>query len=112
MAAAQPRLDRPLVLERKVGQPDGGGGLTVTWSTVATLWCEVRPLSAREVLVGAAVASRVSHRLRVRLLAEDSPLRPRADDRLRLGGRAFHISGVAPEPDGAFLTVWAEEGPA
>lgn len=112
MGARRPRLDRPLVLERRSAEPDGGGGAIVTWAPVATLWCAVAPLSAREVLLGAAIVSRVSHCLRVRAVPEASPLFPRAADRLRLGGRVFLISGVATEPGGAFLTLWAEEAAA
>ena len=112
MAARRPRLVRPLVLERRASHPDGGGGQLVDWSAVTTLWCEVQPLSAREALVGAAVSSRVSHRIRVRTVDEMSPLYPRAHDRLREGGRVFLISGVAAETAGRFLTIWAEEAPA
>lgn len=112
MAARRPRLVRPLVLERCVPQPDGGGGQVVGWSAVTTLWCDVQPLSAREVLIGATVSSRVSHRILVRAVDPLSPRHPRAHDRLREGGRVFLISGVAAETAGRFLTIWAEEAPA
>ena len=105
-----PRLTRALVLERRVDLADGGGGLRVVWQAVGTVWAEVRPLSARETQVGAAVSSRVSHRITLRRVPEPSRWRPEAADRLREGGRVFSIHGVAEDPGGAFLTVWAEEG--
>jgi head-tail adaptor len=109
MGARKPRLDRPLALERRVEQPDGGGGVVVTWTPVTNLWCEVHALSARAALTGVVIASRVSHRITARAVPEASRLHPRADDRLRQGGRVFLITGVAPGPGGAFLTIWAEE---
>lgn len=104
------RLTRALVLERRTDTADGGGGLKVGWQAVCTLWAEVRPLSAREVQVGVALSSRVSHRITLRRVPEPSAWRPYPADRLREGGRVFAIHGVAEEPGGAFLTVWAEEG--
>lgn len=104
-----PRLVRPLVLERPVAEADGGGGFVPSWAPVTTLWVEVRPLSAREALVGAAVTSRVSHRIRCRAMPEGAVATPRSSDRLREGGRAFLITGVVEESTGGFLTIWAEE---
>ena len=107
-----PRLVRPLVLERQVAVDDGGGGVVASWAPVITVWAEVRPISAREALVGAAITSRVSHRIRLRAQREGDTARPRSADRLREGGRAFLIAGVATEANGGFLTIWAEEAAA
>jgi head-tail adaptor len=107
-AARAPRLDRPLTLERRRETPDGGGGLAVAWVPVATLWAEIRAVSARQGDAGPAAVARVSHRIVIRNLPETSPLRPLAADRLREGATVFHVRGVADEPGGAFASVWAE----
>lgn len=104
----RPRLQRRLVLERRVDTPDGGGGARVSWMEVSAVWAEVRALATRERRAGAALGSRVSHRLLLRQVPEHSACHPRPTDRLREGGRVFAIHGYAQGPEG-FLTVWADE---
>lgn len=103
-----PRLRRRLVLERRVDVADGGGGLHLAWVAVSPVWADVRPLGPRERRAAVTVASRVSHRLILRRVPDESPCHPRPTDRLREGGRVFAILGQAEGPDG-FLTVWADE---
>lgn len=41
-------LDQRVTIERVTLTPDGAGGATESWATVATLWAKVRPLSGAE----------------------------------------------------------------
>lgn len=104
----RPRLQRRLVLERRIDTSDGGGGVHVGWIAVSPVWADVRPIAPRERRVGAALGSRVSHRLLLRQVPEESACHPRPTDRLREGGRIFVIHGQAQGPEG-FLTIWADE---
>lgn len=98
-------------LEAQSRVPDGGGGWTVSWQPLGSLWAEVLPSSAAEREHGGRPYGRVTHRLTVRSAPAGSPRRPRADQRLVTGDRIFRIRGVAEARDRGFLTLWCEEGP-
>lgn len=106
-----PNLSRQLVLEAPERVPDGGGGWAEGWTAKGSLWAEVKPVSAREPVIGDRPQGQVTHRIVVRNAPTGSERRPDAGQRFRSGGRVFAIRGVA-EMDGAdaYLLCWAEEG--
>jgi SPP1 family predicted phage head-tail adaptor len=107
-----PLLNNELVLEAPVEVADGGGGVSVEWQALGTVWAEIASVRAREGVRGGRGVSAVTHRITIRNAASDSPRRPRADCRFRRGERVFAIRGVAPlDRRAAYLTCWAEEGP-
>jgi len=106
-----PKLSVRLTLERPLRQPDGGGGWTLGWEALGSLWADVAPSAGREIAVGDRPAQRVTHRIILRLSPDESA-RPRPDQRPRSGDRIYAIRGVSEHEGGrAYLTVWAEEGP-
>lgn len=106
-----PRLGSRLTLEAPLRTPDGGGGHTLAWTAIGTLWGEIEARSAREQAIGDRPASRITHRITVRR-GPTAAERPSPDQRLRHRDRVFAIHGVAEaDPEGAYLTIWAEEGP-
>jgi head-tail adaptor len=108
---ALPQFDQPMVLEACKAVADGGGGHETVWHRVAVLWAELSPVAAREAVEGAALASSVTHRIRVRAVPRNSSLWPGPAHRLRLDDRVFDILGVAEEDD-TLLRIWAREGGA
>lgn len=107
-----PKLATALVLEAPARVADGGGGWTVSWQALGTVWAELHPVSARERDSGGREVSGVTHRVTVRAAPEGSARRPSAEQRFRLGARLFAIRGVAEADDrGAYLKCWVEEGP-
>jgi len=107
----KPVLNTELVLEAPRQIADGGGGFTLAWVPVGTLWAEIRPSSAREKVLGERATSAVTHRIVIRNAPETSPRRPRPDCRFLSGTRVFSIRGLAPAGGrGEYLTCWAEEG--
>ncbi len=107
-----PVLNTELVLEAPVEVADGGGGASLEWQALGTVWAEIARVSAREGVAGGRDASTVTHRITMRNAPPGSPRRPRADCRFRRGERVFAIRGVAPmDRRAAYLTVWAAEGP-
>jgi len=44
------RLRERVRIEREVRTADGGGGASLSWQTVATLWAAIEPLRGREQL--------------------------------------------------------------
>ena len=80
-----------LELQQELRTPDGGGGYTLDWSTVATVWGELRPVGGRERLEAMRLQGEVTHRIAIRYragLALDSQWR------LKLGARVFNVRAV------------------
>lgn len=87
-------LKRRLVLEAPVATPDGLGGATQAFETVAALWAQVEWLSGREIWRMGRPEQLSTHRITLRW-------RPGVDagQRLRDGSRIFDIRTTA-DPDG------------
>jgi SPP1 family predicted phage head-tail adaptor len=69
---------------RSIEVPVGGSswGTTTSWSTFATVWCSIEPLSGRDFFAAQATQSEISHRIRMRYI---DGVRPNM--RLNHGGR-------------------------
>lgn len=105
------RLARRLTLEARESAPDGSGGQTVSWRALGELWAEVTARTGREVFAAERPGSRVVYRILVRGAPVGAASRPRAEQRLREGGRVFDILAVAEhDPAGRYLEIVAEEG--
>jgi SPP1 family predicted phage head-tail adaptor len=97
------KLNRRLTLEAPGESPDGAGGVTRSYSAVATLWAEVEPVSTRSNVDAEALGAIITHRIRIRYRA-DLTLR----HRFREGARIFRIVAVR-ERQQRFLDIDAEE---
>jgi SPP1 family predicted phage head-tail adaptor len=88
-------LRHRVTVESAAGVPDGAGGETVTWDTVATLWARIEPAAAGEEIVAGHLSGVVTH---------DVTLRWRDDlaggMRLAWRGRLFRVLAVH-DPDEA-----------
>lgn len=103
-------LTRRLVLEQAEPVPDGMGGFSASWAVLGELWAEVLPGSGREVFAAGVTTSRQAWKITVRGAPHGAPSRPRPDQRLREGARAFRILSVAErDPQGRFLLCLAQE---
>ncbi|MGF1503111.1 MAG: phage head closure protein [Paracoccaceae bacterium] len=89
-----PRLNRQLALEVPERVADGSGGYTESWAERGRLWAEIRSTPAGEATLGAALVSRVNHRIVVRAAPHGAPSRPTAAHRFREGGRVYRILSV------------------
>jgi SPP1 family predicted phage head-tail adaptor len=97
-------LNRRLVLEEPVETPDGSGGVTRGFQTLATLWAEVTPVSARGDIVAEARGATVTHRIVIRRNADVT-----TRYRFRDGTRIFAIVSIRERDRGRFLDIHAEE---
>ena len=97
------RLNRRLTLEAPTEDDDGAGGVTRSYTAVATLWASVEPVSARGEVVASALGTTVTHRIQIRTSA-DITLRHRFRD----GARIFRIVTMR-DRDRRFLDIDAEE---
>ena len=97
-------LNRRLTLEEPVETPDGAGGVTRSYQTLATLWAELTPVAARAVIDAAARGAAVSHRIVIRRNPDVT-----TRHRLRDGARIFRIVSLRDRDRGRFLVIHAEE---
>ncbi|MDT3687343.1 MAG: phage head closure protein [Pseudorhodoplanes sp.] len=98
-------LNRRLALEAPVETPDGAGGVTRTYESVAILWAAVTPVSAREEIAAAQRGVAITHRITLRYSADITPRH-----RLRDGARLFRIVTLRDRNGRKrFLEIQAEE---
>ena len=83
-----------LTLQQPLETADDIGGVSVTWSDVATLWAEVRPKTGREGLWADMPAGRLASLIVIRHRVGVRP-----DMRFTDGARIFDIRAVF-DPDG------------
>jgi SPP1 family predicted phage head-tail adaptor len=83
------RLKRLAELQAYTTASDGMGGSFATWGKVADVYCDIMPLSGRELLEFGAVTANVSHRIIMRYRANLTP-----DNRLVWDSRYFNIKSV------------------
>jgi SPP1 family predicted phage head-tail adaptor len=96
-----------LTLEQPGGVSDNSGGVTLTWTIVASLWGNIRPTGGNEQLRFDREHANVDHLIRIRFRYDiKSNMRFRADT------RTFEIRRVA-DPDGRrqWLDCLCEERP-
>jgi SPP1 family predicted phage head-tail adaptor len=98
-------LRRRMTLEQQTRSPDGGGGVTVTWTPIIDLWAELISLSGAETFAADGPQGRVTHQITIRKRTDVAPAM-----RMRMGARLFHIEIVTgrdgPDP---YLRILAEE---
>ncbi len=86
----------------------GGGGYLPGWSDVANLWAQLEPISGREILQGARLEARVTHRAIIRYRADVT-----AGMRLVYGTRLFRIHAALNMGErNRFTQLLIEEGGA
>lgn len=98
-------LDRRLVLEAPVETPDGAGGVTRSYQSVATVWAAVTPIAAHGAVAAAAAGAVASHRIVIRAGREVT-----TRHRLRDGARLYRVVAVAERGGRAprFIEIRAE----
>ena len=87
--------------------PDGGGGFSESWQTVADVWIDIQPLGAHERFGPDAIDSRVRHRIRLRSRSDVF-----AGMQLATANRRFAIRAVlAADSASPLMTLLVEELP-
>ncbi|MBV8782414.1 MAG: phage head closure protein [Phycisphaerae bacterium] len=86
------KLRHPVTIEQQsAGSPNAYGERdpSSTWSTFASVWADVSPISGREFEFARTFANTVSHRVTIRYLPGLLP-----SMRVNFGGRYFDINAV------------------
>ena len=85
--------------------PDGQGGMTATFSALATLWACIEPVVARAEEAAGALPVTVTHRIRLRRYTDLA-----GGMRLRKGTRRFAIRAFRdPDETGRYTLCDCEE---
>jgi len=98
------QLRTRLVLEEPLDVPDGQGGVTRSFQTLAMLWASLEAASGQSALDRDALGARITHRIIVRTGIDLS-----VRHRLRLGERIFTIEAFRARRDGALIDIDAVE---
>ncbi len=83
-------------IESQARVSDGGGGATVTWTTVADVWAAIWTRTSDEVFEHDRAAGRATHDIWLRYRSDVKP-----EMRIRKGARTFDILGVIDPDDRA-----------
>lgn len=97
-------LDRRLTLDAPVETDDGAGGVSTTYQSVALVWAQVVPLTARAECVADSPSAALRYAIVIRY-RNDITTRHRFQD----GGRIYQVLTVQPATDRRFLEIAAEE---
>ena len=88
-----------IVIERRTA-----AGLN-TWSTVATVWAAIEPMSGNQFYQNLVATTEVTGRVRIRYRTDVKP-----DYRLKFGTRIFNIVGIVnPKEDNRELQIMYQE---
>ena len=83
------RMKQRVAVQSVAQVSDGQGGFIETWSTVATVWCEITPVSNYERIEAMKLASPVSHKVNMRFYRGLT-----TKHRLLFGARIFSIKEI------------------
>jgi SPP1 family predicted phage head-tail adaptor len=100
------KMRQRVTLQKPVETTDAGGGRSITWTDVETVWAGFRPLSGRETIHAMGLANPVSHRVEIRHRTDIEP-----SWRLSYDGRLFSIQSVVdPDERKKTLRLMVQEG--
>ncbi|MGB7260314.1 MAG: phage head closure protein [Pseudolabrys sp.] len=97
-------LKRRLVLDAPVDTDDGEGGVGTSYQSVAMVWAQVVPLTARADVVADSLGAALRYAIVIRY-RDDITTRHRFQD----GDRVYRVLAVQPAADRRLLEIAVEE---
>lgn len=88
------RLNHRITVQQRTTAQDSYGQELTTWTDVATVWANVKPIGGREKLRAMAVESMLTHTVLVRYRAEFTPPKTMDARRIMYGSRIFNITAT------------------
>lgn len=99
------KLRHRITIQEPTETTDNHGGYTESWSTFATVWARISPMSASEKHFADKLEEEVTHKIKIRSLSGLS-----AKMRIQFGSRIFKIVGHRDiEERGKFMEINALE---
>lgn len=93
-------LRHRITIQSRTPTPDEMGGFTEAWSSVATVWSDIKPISANERMFAMKLEDNTTHKIRIRHRAGLD-----AGMRILFGSRTFQIKGIITDEE---RRVWME----
>lgn len=102
------RLRNKVALQKATETSDGAGGCTEAWSTIASIYADIRPTGGDEAYRQGKVQDKVTHKIFVRYRSDIQPYY-----RIQYESRIFNIKNIMniDERD-RFLELTCSEGEA
>jgi SPP1 family predicted phage head-tail adaptor len=99
-------LRRQVALQTRIASKDTFGQASVSWTTTATTWADIEPLSGRELMAAQAQQAETTHKVSIRYRSGVTPAM-----RVVYQGRNFNVLSVLDD-DMAHksLTLLCSEG--
>ena len=97
------QLKTRLVIQQPVETPDDQGGVVRSWTTFATVWAQVTPLSARRDMEADADGATQNYRIVLR-----SHLSLTLQHRFSDGARIYRIVSIRDRDDRRFIEIDAD----
>lgn len=100
------KLRNIIDIQRATTTPDGGGGSSVVWSTIASPRAFIKPISGGERFQAMRIEADTTHRVYIRYRADLL-----TSDRLNFNGRLMQIRALINiEERNRWLEIYADEG--
>jgi SPP1 family predicted phage head-tail adaptor len=100
-------LRKRLTLQSESLAPDGAGGSMAVWTTLATVWGELEPVTGSGTVVVSGFDKRITHTIKLRYRSD---ITIATGMRLLFGSRIFTIrSAVNLDETNRWIEVQAEE---
>jgi SPP1 family predicted phage head-tail adaptor len=84
-------LRKQIAIQTETPTPDGAGGYALAWTTVATVWADIKPASGSKVYTAGHLEGHVTHEITLRYRGD---LGITTAMRAVYGNRAFNIRAV------------------
>lgn len=88
------RLNHRITVQQRTASKDDYGQELASWSDIATVWANVKPIGGREKLRAMAVESMLTHTVLVRYRAEFASPKTMDARRIMYGDRIFNITAT------------------
>lgn len=97
-------LNQRVQIQRVSNTRDDMGGMIQSWATIATVWAEVKPISAGEQFRRQQIQASASHKVTIRYRNDLLP-----SDRIVWRNRTFQLKGEMNEDQRRRFSAWACE---
>ena len=107
------KLKHKIIVQARSATKDTYGQRVDSWTDIATVWADIRPIGGRERLAAKAYEAVMTHTVAVRYRAEFLPVTTADSHRIVFGARTFQIVAAMDHEEARKMIIFdCVEGPA